>query len=151
MPDAETVEVASTAEAARRASRESDAAAIAGKLAGQTYKLTAIAERIEDYHHNFTRFLVIGKNKVGRTGKDRTSLLLSLKDEPGILYRALEPFSRKGLNMSKIESRPLKRKAWEYLFFIDVDGHIEDKKIADVLKEVENSCLFLKVSGSYPV
>lgn len=151
LPSVETIETPSTAEAARRASLEDDSAAIAGKEAGVTYGLVPVAERIEDYHNNFTRFLVIGKTKAGRTGKDRTSLLLSLKDEPGILYRALEPFSRAGINMSKIESRPLKRKAWEYLFFIDVDGHIEDPKLKRVLKEVEKTCLFLKVLGSYPL
>lgn len=149
MPDAEIIELSSTAEAARRAAGEPDAAAVAGKLAGQTYGLAAIAERIEDYHQNFTRFLVIGKTKVARTGHDRTSLLLSLKDEPGILFKALEPFARRGINMSKIESRPLKRRAWEYLFYIDVEGHIEDKVIAHALKEVKEFCLFLKVLGSY--
>lgn len=151
LPGVATIETPSTAEAARRASQENDAAAIAGKDAGATYGLTTVAERIEDYHNNFTRFLVIGKTRTGRTGRDRTSLLLSLKDEPGILYRALEPFSRAGINMSKIESRPLKRKAWEYLFFIDVDGHIEEPKLKKVLKEVEKTCLFLKVLGSYPL
>jgi len=147
--DVEIIELSSTAEAARRAGHEPDSAAVAGKLAGQTYGLKAIAERIEDFHQNFTRFFVIGKIKVRPTGHDRTSLLLSLKDEPGILFKALEPFARRGINMSKIESRPLKRRAWEYLFFIDVEGHIEDKKIARVLKEVKEFCLFLKVLGSY--
>ena len=150
LPAAKVIEVASTAEAARMAGREPAAAAIAGKLAGCTYGLKPIAERIEDYHENFTRFLVIGKTKVGRTGHDRTSLLLSLKDEPGILFRALEPFALRTINLSKIESRPLKRKAWEYLFFIDVDGHVEDEQIAQVLDEVKESCLFLKLLGSYP-
>jgi chorismate mutase/prephenate dehydratase len=151
MAGVKLIELTSTAEAARRAKHEPDAAAIAGKIAGQTYGLKPIAERIEDYHQNFTRFLVIGRTKVERTGHDRTSLLLSLKDDPGILFRALEPFARRGINLSKIESRPLKRKAWEYLFFIDVDGHIEDDTILQALKEVKESCLFLKVLGSYPV
>ena len=77
-------------------------------------------------------------------------MLLSLKDEPGTLFKALEPFSKRGINMSKIESRPLKRKAWEYLFFIDVGGHVEDRAIKQALKEAEQYCLFLKVLGSYP-
>jgi chorismate mutase/prephenate dehydratase len=150
LPDAEIVEVTSTAEAARRAKNDAQSAAITGKLAGQTYGLKAIAECIEDYHQNFTRFLVIGRDITHPTGRDRTSLLLSLKDEPGILFKALEPLAQKSLNLSKIESRPLKQKAWEYLFFIDVDGHQEDTTIKDTIEEVRSFCLFLKVLGSYP-
>ena len=130
---------------------QAGAAAIAGKLAGHTYKLKIIAEHIEDYKQNFTRFMVIGKTITCRTGNDRTSILLSLKDKPGALFKALEPFSKRGLNLSKIESRPLKRKAWEYLFYIDVDGHVEDDSIKQSLREAEKHCLFLKVLGSYPV
>jgi len=150
LPDAEIMEVSSTAEAARKAKSDDTSAAITGKPAGQMYGLKPLAECIEDYHENFTRFLVIGRDSTHPTGEDRTSLLLSLKDEPGILFKALEPFARKGLNMSKIESRPLKQKAWEYLFFIDVDGHQEDSTIKEAIKEVKTYCLFLKVLGSYP-
>lgn len=151
LPNAETIEVTSTAEAARKSKKEPDSAAITGKVAGETYGLLPIAERIEDYKQNFTRFLIIGREKTKPTGSDRTSLLLSLKDEPGILFKSLHPFAKKGLNLSKIESRPLKHKAWEYLFFIDVEGHEEDKSIIETLDEVREYCLFLKVLGSYPI
>ena len=150
LPDAEIIETTSTAEAARRTKNEAQSAAITGKLAGEKYGLKPIAKCIEDYHQNFTRFLVIGRDITHPTGRDRTSLLLSLKDEPGILFKALEPFAHKSLNLSKIESRPLKQKAWEYLFFIDIDGHHEDKTIKDTIIEVKTFCLFLKVLGSYP-
>ncbi len=148
--DVEIVEVSSTAEAARKAKGDPQGGAIAGKLAGETYGLIVVAERIEDYRHNFTRFLIIGRDKTEPTGSDRTSMLLSLKDEPGILFKALKPFADKGLNLSKIESRPLKHKAWEYLFFIDVDGHEKDATIQETIKKVAPLCLFIKVLGSYP-
>jgi len=150
MPNAEIVEVSSTAEAAKRAKEDVQGAAVTGRLAGDTYGLVPVAERIEDFKQNFTRFLVIGTEKTHPTGKDRTSMLLSLKHGPGILFKSLEPFAKKDLNLTKIESRPIKQKAWEYIFYIDVDGHENDAKIKKTIEEVKKYCLFLKVLGSYP-
>ncbi len=150
LPHADIKEVNSTAEAARLAKKDATAAAVTGKLAGERHGLVPVAERIEDYRQNFTRFLIIGRDKTEPTGKDKTSLLLSLKDEPGILFKALKPFANRDLNMSKIESRPLKLKAWEYIFFIDVEGHEEDPAILETINELSHLCLFLKVLGSYP-
>jgi chorismate mutase/prephenate dehydratase len=149
-PDVEIIEMSSTAEAAKRAKTDPNGAAIAGKLAGETYGLKIVTKGIEDYKQNFTRFLVIGRDKTQPTDNDRTSILLSLKDESGILFKALEPLAKNGVNMTKIESRPLKQKAWEYLFFIDVDGHEQDANVRKTLKEVGDHCLFVKVLGSYP-
>ena len=106
--------------------------------------------KIEDHLNNFTRFLVIGKTSPKKTGNDKTSILFSVKDSPGILFRMLKPFAERGINLTKIESRPQKKKAWEYIFFLDVDGHISDKKVSDALKEMEGFCSFMKILGSYP-
>lgn len=146
----EWCEVESTAQAAQKAAADRKGAAIASEFAGRRYGLHTLKERIEDSAFNVTRFLVISSRKAKRGRRDKTSLLLSLKDEPGSLFRALEPLARKGINLTKIESRPLKRKAWEYIFFIDLDGHINEQRIQRPLKEAESHCLFLKVLGSYP-
>jgi len=150
LPHVRIKEVSSTAEAARLAKNDPSAGAVTGRLAGERHGLVPVAERIEDYRQNFTRFLILGREKTRPTGKDKTSLLLSLKHEPGILFKALKPFADRNLNMSKIESRPLKQKAWEYLFFIDVEGHEEDPAVTETLEELGHLCLFLKVLGSYP-
>ena len=97
-----------------------------------------------------TRFLVIGHQDLPPTGDDRTSLMFALKDQPGVLYDALAPFARYGINMSRIESRPSRRKAWEYLFFIDLVGHRGEENVAEALKTLSESCQFMKVLGSYP-
>ncbi len=143
-------EVDSTAQAAQKAAADPEGAAIASEFAGRRYGLHTLKKRIEDSAFNITRFLVISRRKAKKGRRDRTSLLLSLKDEPGSLVRALEPLAQEGINLTKIESRPLKRKAWEYIFFIDLDGHISERRIQSTLKEVESYCLFLKVLGSYP-
>jgi chorismate mutase/prephenate dehydratase len=150
LSDREWCEVDSTAQAARKAAADREGAAIASEFAGRKYGLLTLKERIEDSAFNITRFLVISRRKAKKSRRDRTSLLLSLKDEPGSLFRALKPLAREGINLTKIESRPLKRKAWEYIFFIDLDGHISEQKIQKALREVEKHCLFLKVLGSYP-
>ncbi|MEW5746807.1 MAG: prephenate dehydratase [Nitrospirota bacterium] len=144
-------EATSTAKAAEIASREEDAAAIASEMAARLYDLKFIERHIEDRKNNFTRFLVIGKNFPGRSGADKTSILLSVKDKPGALYEILLPFKKESINLSKIESRPSKRKAWEYIFFIDMAGHVEDKKVQKAIDEVKEHCLYLKHLGSYPV
>ncbi len=150
LPHAQTVEVASTTVAAERALEEVSGAAIASELAGQLYGLPTLRERIEDVAQNVTRFLVVGRQASAPTGRDKTSLLLSIKDEVGTLYRILEPFAEAGLNLTKIESRPTRRRPWEYVFFVDVEGHQEDAPVQAVLAALRDRCLFLKVLGSYP-
>jgi chorismate mutase/prephenate dehydratase len=144
------VDVASTAVAAQIVNEDYTAAAIASELAATMYDLKVVRERIEDQVNNFTRFLVIGKKLADQCGDDRTSLMFSVKDEVGILYRMLEPFSKRGINLSKIESRPLKKKAWEYIFFLDLVGHISDPEVAAAVQELKGCCQFVKILGSYP-
>ncbi|MBI4843783.1 MAG: prephenate dehydratase [Nitrospirae bacterium] len=141
----------STAAAAKRVARETSSAAIASELAADIYKLRFVEKGIEDYKNNFTRFLVIAKDYLPRTGSDKTSVMLSVKDRPGALYSILAHFAKHKINLTKIESRPSKRKAWEYIFFVDMEGHIEDKKVKKAVDEVKKECLYLKVLGSYPM
>ena len=150
LPNIPVVDVASTAVAAQIVSEDYTAAAIASELAASMYDLKIVRERIEDQVNNFTRFLVIGKKLTEISGDDKTSLMFSVKDEVGILYRMLEPFAKRGINLSKIESRPLKKKAWEYIFFLDLMGHIADPVIAEAVQELKQCCQFVKVLGSYP-
>lgn len=150
LPNIPVVDVASTAVAAQIVSEDYTAAAIASELAASMYDLKIVRERIEDQVNNFTRFLVIGKKLTEISGDDKTSLMFSVKDEVGILYRMLEPFAKRGINLSKIESRPLKKKAWEYIFFLDLMGHINDAVIAEAVQELKQCCQFVKVLGSYP-
>ncbi|MCM2357523.1 MAG: prephenate dehydratase [Geobacteraceae bacterium] len=150
LPNVPAVDVASTAVAAQIVSEDYTAAAIASELAASMYDLKVVRERIEDQVNNFTRFLVIGKKLADKSGDDRTSLMFSVKDEVGILYRMLEPFAKRGINLSKIESRPLKKKAWEYIFFLDLVGHVSDPEVADAVQELKECCQFVKVLGSYP-
>ncbi len=150
LPNVPVVDVASTAVAAQIVSEDYTAAAIASELAATMYDLKIVRERIEDQVNNFTRFLVIGKGMAELSGDDKTSLMFSVKDEVGILYRMLEPFAKRGINLSKIESRPLKKKAWEYIFFLDLAGHIADPVINEAVQELKQCCQFVKVLGSYP-
>ncbi|HTP65518.1 MAG TPA: prephenate dehydratase [Geobacteraceae bacterium] len=150
LPNVPVVDVASTAVAAQIVGEDYTAAAIASELAATMYDLKIVRERIEDQVNNFTRFLVIGKGLTEQSGDDKTSLMFSVKDEVGILYRMLEPFAKRGINLSKIESRPLKKKAWEYIFFLDLMGHIADPVIGEALQELKQCCQFVKVLGSYP-
>lgn len=151
LPDIPIFESTSTARAAELASKEEDAAAIASELAAQLYDLNFIEKHIEDYKKNYTRFLVIGKEYQQKTGRDKTSILFSVKDRPGALYDALLPFKKSNINLTKIESRPSKRKAWEYIFFVDLEGHIDDEEVQNALKEVKETCLYMKHLGSYPI
>jgi chorismate mutase/prephenate dehydratase len=150
LPNVPVVDVASTATAAQIVSEDYTAAAIASELAASMYDLKIVRERIEDQVNNFTRFLIIGKKLAEVSGSDKTSLMFSVKDEVGILYRMLEPFAKRGINLSKIESRPLKKKAWEYIFFLDLVGHINDPGIAEAVRELGHCCQFVKILGSYP-
>lgn len=150
LPGVPLVDVASTAVAAQIVSDDYTSAAVAGELAASLYDLKVVRSRIEDQVNNFTRFLVISRKGCERSGNDKTSVLFSVKDEPGILCRMLEPFAKRGINLSKIESRPYKQKAWEYIFFLDLFGHISDPDVAQALTELKGCCQFLKVLGSFP-
>lgn len=151
IPGVELVEVSSTTRAARLASGERSSAAIASSLAAKVYKLKVLAAGIEDSPHNITRFLVISNATASPSGKDKTSVLFSIKDRVGALHDMLLPFAKHRLNLTKIESRPSKKKAWDYYFFVDLEGHIQDARVRRALEELEKKCRFLKVLGSYPV
>jgi len=150
LPHAEMVSVSSNAEAARMADVEPHSAAIAGEVAAELYGLTILERNIEDEPDNTTRFLVIGRHPVGPTGADKTSLLISTHNCPGSLYNTLEPFARYSISLSKIESRPSRRGAWDYVFFIDVEGHCQDEPLAKAINDLEKNVLMLKLLGSYP-
>lgn len=149
-PNARVEEAASTAQAAQRALQDESVAAVASGMAKDAYGLEVVSNNIEDHPNNITRFLVIGNRKPEPTGDDKTSIVFSVKDEVGILHRMLEPFARNRINLTKIESRPLKHKPWEYLFFLDLEGHIEEARIQRAIKKLEKSCVFIKILGSYP-
>ena len=148
--NAEKREVPSTAAAAERAAKEHGAAAIAGALAAEIYNIPILVENIEDSPDNITRFFVIAERMAERTGRDKTSLLLSIKDQPGALLRLLRPFQKNRINLSRIESRPSKRRAWEYHFFLDLAGHVEDPAVKRTLDELDGQVKHLEVLGSYP-
>jgi len=155
LPGVATEETTSTAAAAEMAASDPSVAAIASELAGTLYGVPTLRPHIEDNRHNATRFLVIGSAAGGRpgsgpSGHDKTSLLFAMKNEPGALYRILEPFVRAGLNLSKIESRPAKSRAWQYVIFVDFEGHRETPAVAAALREIGERTLYLRVLGSYP-
>lgn len=150
LPAAQQIETSSTAEAAEIASREEGAAAIASELAAELYDIKILVSGIEDAARNFTRFFVIGHQMGKPTGQDKTSILCAIKDRPGALYSLLNPLASRGINLTRIESRPSQRKAWEYVFFIDMFGHVEDPNIREGLEEVAAFCKEVKVLGSYP-
>ena len=150
VPGIPILESTSTAKAAEMASKEEDAAAIASEVAAKIYDLHFVERHIEDYKDNYTRFFVISWEPSKRTGTDKTSIMFSTKDRPGALFTILEPFKQAKINLTKIESRPSKRKAWEYIFFVDMGGHMDDKKVKKAIDEVKEGCLYLKILGSYP-
>ncbi len=150
MPHVLVSEVASTARAAEMCQEDVTIAAIASELAAQLYGLKVMKARIEDNLNNFTRFLVLSQKPPQRTVKDKTSLMLSIKDKVGALYDLLRPFASNGISMTKIESRPSRRKAWEYIFFVDVEGHMEEERVNRAIEEIKGRCLFMKILGSYP-
>jgi chorismate mutase / prephenate dehydratase len=151
LPDVEITETDSTAEAVKIAKEEEKSAAIGSEVASDIYGIPVLAEKIEDFGENITRFLVIGREISKRTGKDKTSILFSVKDKAGTLHDMLIPFKEKEINLTRIESRPSKRKAWEYVFFVDLMGHKDQKKIKEALSLLEESSIFLKILGSYPM
>jgi chorismate mutase/prephenate dehydratase len=150
LPHAEIVETSSNARSAELAAKKKGAAAIGGLLTAEKYSLPVLAENIQDNAANATRFLVLGRQCPPPTGSDRTSLMISVADKAGALHEAIAVFRRQKINMTKIESRPSKRKAWEYFFFIDCAGHYLDAKIAKAIKLLGAHCNFVKILGSYP-
>ncbi len=150
LASAEIVETSSTTRAAELAAKEKGAAAIASSLAAERYGLKILEKDIQDSSSNATRFFVLGRQCSPPTGNDRTSLMLSVTHRVGALHRVLAPFNLFKVNLTRIESRPNKRKAWEYFFFVDCDGHIQDKKLAQTIERIQRDCNFLKVLGSYP-
>ncbi|HEU5324091.1 MAG TPA: prephenate dehydratase [Methylomirabilota bacterium] len=150
LADVPTEETASTAAAAEQAAGDASVAAIASELAGRLYGVPVLRARVEDSRHNATRFLVVGREPAGPSGRDKTSILFAMRNEPGALYRVLEPFARLGLNLTKIESRPAKGRPWEYVMFVDFEGHRDTPTVASALDELRTRTLFFKVLGSYP-
>jgi chorismate mutase/prephenate dehydratase len=147
---AELIETSSNARSAELAAKESHTGAIAGLLAAEKYKLPVLEHDVQDNPGNATRFLVLGRQCGTPTGRDRTSIMFCIADKPGALHSSLAPFRRYQINMTKIESRPSKRKAWEYFFFVDIDGHTSDPKVGKALAQLGEHCVFVKVLGSYP-
>jgi len=150
LPRVEIIETSSNARSAEFAAREKDSAAIAGVLAAEKYGVPILEFDLQDNAANATRFLVLGRQCSPPTGNDRSSLMFSIVDRVGALYRALAAFRRFRINMTKIESRPSKRKAWEYFFFVDCDGHMDDRKVAKAIALLGEHCSYVKVLGSYP-
>jgi chorismate mutase/prephenate dehydratase len=149
-PHVQLEEAGSTAKAAQLAVEDPHAAAIASSLAASLYGLKVVAFQIEDRLNNSTRFLVLGREGAERTGRDKTSVLFVVSHAPGTLFRVLQVFYEKGINLTKIESRPNKGKPWEYIFFIDFEGHATDPHVAQALRKVKEHVLFVKLLGSYP-
>ena len=150
LPRVDIIETSSNARSAELAAREKNTAALAGVLAAEKYQLDVLERDIQDNAANATRFLVLGRKCSPPTGRDRTSLMVSMTDTVGALHHALAAFRRHRINLTKIESRPSKRKVWDYFFFIDCDGHALDKKVAKAIASLEQECSYVKVLGSYP-
>jgi chorismate mutase/prephenate dehydratase len=148
--NAEFVEVANTAQGAERAAGEPGTAAIAAELAAEIYNLPILFPNIEDRAHNTTRFVVIGFGSEPPTGRDKTSMIVQIRNQPGALLTALEPFRRHGINLTHIDSRPTKNERWEYLFFIEFQGHTEEEQVIRALHDLDEVCLHTKSLGSYP-
>jgi chorismate mutase/prephenate dehydratase len=150
LPRVSIEECGSTSFAAKKAAGDPEAAAIASSEAGKLYGLKVVASKIEDHSKNTTRFLIIGRGTVHRTGDDKTSIMFSAPHIPGSLYKVLEPIAESGINMMKLESRPSKHENWNYFFFVDLEGHAEDIILDETIAKMKNLCLFLKSLGSYP-
>ena len=150
LPEADRVPVASNSEAARLAAKEAGAAAIAGDVALERHGLKLVARNIEDDPNNTTRFLVLGDHDAGPSGKDLTSIVMSAPNRPGAVHELLTPIAKHGVSMTRLESRPARTGRWEYMFYVDVQGHRQDPKVAKALVELEKLAPFLKILGSYP-
>ncbi len=150
-PNVERIAVGSNAEAAKRIKGEWNSAAIAGEIAANLYGLTSHAKNIEDRPDNSTRFLIIGRDDAGPCGDDKTSIVVSTKNEPGALHDLLEPFHRHCVDLTRVETRPSPSGTWNYVFFIDFSGHVNDEKVAAALKDVKARVADIKILGSYPM
>jgi len=150
LPGVELIETSSTAKAAETASVYLNSAAVASRLAAEKFGLNVVAENIEDYSQNTTRFLVVGKEASKKAKKNKTSIVFSVPHKAGALFAALEPVAKNKVNMTKIESRPTRQKQWDYVFFIDVEGHVSDAKTKKTISDLEKRTTFLKILGSYP-
>jgi chorismate mutase/prephenate dehydratase len=150
LPGVELISVGSNSEAARRVRNAPEAAAIAGRSAAEVYGLPILFSDIEDHPDNTTRFLVIGRQIFSPSGKDKTTLLLSGHEGPGLLYRLLKPFQEHGVNMTRIESRPSRHGKWAYVFFVDLEGHAEDRNVKAALEDLDKVSKLSRVLGSYP-
>jgi chorismate mutase/prephenate dehydratase len=149
-PNVEKVAVSSNGEAARMASQDASIAAVAGDMAVDLYDLQKLAENIQDYSNNTTRFLIIGREQVPPSGNDKTSIVVSTRNKPGALFKLLEPFHRNNVMLTRIDTRPSRSETWAYVFFIEFEGHHQDTTVAAILKEIEEQSLMLKLLGSYP-
>ncbi len=150
LPGVKRTSVSSNAEAARIVEVMPNSAAIAGEVAASLYNLKILQKSIEDEQDNTTRFLIIGNLSAGETGNDKTSLLVSTGNQPGSLHEVLEPFARYGISMTKIESRPSRLGTWNYVFFIDIDGHQNNDTVSEALRLLKPKVSMLKILGSYP-
>lgn len=150
LPGVEAVPVSSNGEAARMAAEDPAAAAIGSELAAERYGLDIIGRDIEDDANNTTRFLVLSREAVAPSGRDKTSIVLSTRNRPGALLDILSPLAQRGIGLSKLESRPARNGAWEYVFYLDLEGHRDNPDIQEALRDLEDRCAFLKVLGAYP-
>lgn len=150
LPGVPVLDAPSTARAAEMAAEDPAVGAIASEMAAVLYGLQITAKKIEDSTNNITRFLVIAPKSPGKTGSDKTSIMFSIKDKVGALYAMLAPFAESGINLNRLDARPSGRKVWDYVFFLDMEGHIEDAKVAAAIERLRQDCMFLKVLGSYP-
>lgn len=150
-PNIERQAIASNGEAARVAGEDPSAAAIAGEIAGQRYSLQVVKAHVQDDPHNRTRFAVIGRLQPAPSGKDQTSLVLSVPNKAGAVYNMLAPLAAHGVSMTRFESRPARMGTWEYYFYVDIEGHAQDAKVAKALAELQQNAAFFKVLGSYPI
>lgn len=151
LPKADQIWVGSTTEAAKIVAGKKDCAAIASVESAKIYKVPILKRNIQDIAHNTTRFLIVAKEDAAPTGNDRTSILFSIKDKMGALHDMLVPFYKNKINLTRIESRPSKKRAWDYYFFVDLEGHRQDKNVKKALDQLEKMCKYLKILGSYPI
>ncbi|MGB9692019.1 MAG: prephenate dehydratase, partial [Candidatus Sumerlaeaceae bacterium] len=150
LPGVQLIEVGSTVKGVEMAKDRDYAAAIGSEIAARKYNVPIVAANIEDMKDNMTRFLVIGKQEAAPTGRDKTSVMFSIKDRPGALFDLLYPFKKRNINLSTIESRPSRKKAWDYFFFVDLEGHVQDEPVYEALQELKSLATYLRVMGSYP-
>ncbi len=150
LPGIPLIDVSTMGRAAELAASDASAAAIGTDLAGSIYGIRVATPRLDNTAGDLARFFVIGSDAADPTGTDRTSIVFALPDDPGVLFKVLEPLAKEGINMSRIESRPARGRAWDYMFFVDVEGHQRDPHIAAALKEMQSISVFFRILGSYP-